>query len=89
MGSTSFQLVNMYHYALPRKLGFSRKLKKKNKTHGRGGGGKRKVKRGGTGRGGDRLDSKNKRVRGMLFQRDSVTVIQKIFRSFSFNLNSP
>lgn len=25
----------------------------------------------------------------MLFQRDSVTVIQKIFRSFSFNLSSP
>lgn len=51
VGSASFQLVNMYHYALPRKLGFSRKLKKKNETHGRGGGGKRKVKRGGEGRG--------------------------------------
>ena len=53
MGSASFQLVNMYHYALPRKVGFSRKLKKKNETHGRGGGGKRKVKRGGEGRGGE------------------------------------
>ena len=51
MGSASFQLVNMYHYALPGKVGFSRKLKKKNETHGRGGGGKRKVKRGGEGRG--------------------------------------
>lgn len=49
MGSTRFQLVNMYHYALPRKLGFSRKLKKNNETHGRGGGGKRKVKTGGEG----------------------------------------
>ena len=51
MGSASFQLVNMYHYALPRKVGFSRKLNKKNETHGRGDGGKRKVKRGGEGRG--------------------------------------
>lgn len=51
MGSASFQLVNMYHYTLPRKLGFSRKLKKKNETHGRGGGGKEESeeRRGGEG----------------------------------------